>query len=277
MIQAPVRGVGLGLRRPLIERMREDPPELGFLELAPENWIGLGGRHARRLAWAAERYPLILHGLSLSLGGPGALDEQLLRDVKGFMDRYGIELYSEHLSYCADDAQLYDLMPIPFTDDAVRHVAERIRRVEEIIERPFTIENVSYYAPLATEMSELEFLNAVLEEADCGLLLDVNNIVVNAINHRYDPEAFLAAIPAERVVYLHLAGHHEEAEDLRVDTHGAPVADPVWSLLAQTYGRFGPVPTLLERDFDFPPLAELLAEVARARALQAEHGGDRGA
>ena len=161
-------------------------------------------------------------------------------------------------------------MPIPFTADAVRHVAARIRRAQEILERPIAVENVSYYAAPGAELSEIEFVTAVLEEADCGLLLDVNNIFVNAVNHGYDPVGFLHALPAERVLYFHTAGHFVEAPDLRVDTHGAAVCDDVWELLAAAYRHCGPVPTLLERDFNFPPLDELLGEVARIRRLQAD-------
>jgi uncharacterized protein (UPF0276 family) len=192
-----------------------------------------------------------------------------VRGVRKFLDAHGIRYYSEHLSYCSDDGHLYDLMPIPFTEDAVKHVASRIRRVQDILEREIAVENVSYYAAPGAEMTELEFLNAVLERADCGLLLDVNNIYVNSINHRYDADAFLAGVPARRVRYLHVAGHYVEAEDLRVDTHGADVIDPVWTLLERTYARLGPLPTLLERDFNIPPLPTLLREVERVRALQA--------
>jgi uncharacterized protein (UPF0276 family) len=272
---ANVRGVGLGYRRPLVNQMLETPPaQVDFMELAPENWIGLGGRHADHLRSFTERYPFVAHGLSLSLGGPAPLDEDLLRRIKAFLDLHDIQIYTEHLSYCSDEGQLYDLMPIPFTEEAVRWVADRIRIVEEITERPFAVENVSYYASHGAEMSEIDFLNAVLAEADCGLLLDVNNIYVNSINHRYDALEFLAGIPAERVTYLHIAGHHEEAEDLRVDTHGAPIVDPVWELLETTYERLGPVPTMLERDFNFPPLQELLREVDQVHAAQAPFRDD---
>jgi uncharacterized protein (UPF0276 family) len=191
-----------------------------------------------------------------------------VKNVKRFLDAHGIRYYTEHLSYCSDDGHLYDLMPIPFTEDAVKHVASRIRRVQDILEREIAVENVSYYAAPGAEMTELEFLNGVLERADCGLLLDVNNIYVNSINHRYDADAFMAGVPADRVRYFHVAGHYVEAEDLRVDTHGADVCDPVWRLLDRAYGRFGPVPTLLERDFNIPPLATLVREIGRVRALQ---------
>lgn len=262
-------GAGLGLRRGLMETLWErQPEEVDFLEVAPENWIGVGGRQGRRFREFTERYPVTLHGLSLSLGAPSPLDEELLRRIRRFMDRHGITFYSEHLSYCGDDGHLYDLMPIPFTDEAVRYVAGRIRRAQEILGQRIAVENVSYYATPDRSLSEAEFVRAVLEEADCDLLLDVNNIVVNAINHGYDAAEFLQAMPAERVAYLHVAGHYVEAEDLRVDTHGAAVSDPVWRLLAQTYERLGPLPTLLERDFNFPPLDELLGEVRLVRALQ---------
>jgi hypothetical protein len=244
-----------------------------FFEVAPENWIGVGGPLGRKLRWFTERYPFVTHGLSLSLGSPAPLDEPFLERVRNFLDEHGIRFYTEHLSYCSDDGHLYDLMPIPFTGDAVRYVAGRIRRTQEILERRIGIENVSYYAAPGAEMSETEFVRAVLEEADCDLLLDVNNVYVNAVNHRYDPREFLAAMPAKRVVYFHVAGHYVEAEDLRVDTHGADVCDDVWRLLADAYRRFGPVPTLLERDFNIPPLPALLSEVDRIARLRAEATG----
>jgi uncharacterized protein (UPF0276 family) len=250
---------------------------LDFFEIAPENWIGVGGTLGRRLRALTERFPFICHGLSLSLGGPAPLDETFLRRVRRFLDEHQIRLYSEHLSYCADDAHLYDLMPIPFTEAAVHYVADRIKRTQELIGRRMAIENVSYYTPVGAEMRELDFINAVLREADCELLLDVNNIYVNSVNHRYDAGEFLRGLPRERVAYFHLAGHYDEAPDLIVDTHGAEVIDPVWQLLDQAYGHCGPVPTLLERDFNFPPLAELLAEVAQIRSLQARHAAPEAA
>ena len=266
----PITGAGLGLRRALLQPLRQAlPDEVDFFEVAPENWLGMGGRLGKQFRFFTERYPFVIHGLSLSLGGPGPLDEELLKRIKAFMDQHAIRFYTEHLSYCSDDGHMYDLMPIPFTEEAVRYVASRIRRAQEILERPIGIENVSYYAAPGQEIRELDFLNAVLAEADCDLLLDINNIYVNSINHGYEPLEFLHGVPAERVVYFHVAGHYVEAEDLRVDTHGAAVSDPVWDLLAQAYEHFGPVPTLLERDFNIPPLPELLAEVGRVRDLQA--------
>ena len=238
------------------------------MEVAPENWLGVGGALGRKFRWFTERYPFVLHGLSLSLGGPAPLDEHFLHRLKRFMDEHDIRFYTEHLSYCGDDGHLYDLMPIPFTEDAVQYTVARIRRAQEILERPIGIENVSYYAAPGQEMKEIEFVRAVLEEADCRLLLDVNNIFVNSINHRYDAEQFLKALPRERVVYFHVAGHFVEAEDLRVDTHGSDVCDDVWKLLGTAYEHFGIVPTLLERDFNIPPIPELLDEVRLIRKLQ---------
>jgi uncharacterized protein (UPF0276 family) len=251
----------------------QPPVQVQFLEVAPENWIGVGGRLGRQLRAFTERYPFVCHGLSLNLGGPAPLDEAFLRRVRQFLDTHQARCYSEHLSYCADDGHLYDLMPIPFTEDAVRHVASRIRRTQEILDRRIAIENVSYYAAPGREMEEIAFINAVLEEADCDLLLDVNNLYVNSINHRYDPETFLKALSGERIAYAHVAGHYVEAEDLRVDTHGADVIAPVWALLQTAYEHFGVFPTLLERDFNIPPLADLLAEVDTIARLQGDADG----
>ena len=265
----PVTGTGLGLRRSLMGPLRDNPPgQVDFFEVAPENWIGIGGRMGRNFRHFTERYPFVAHGLSLSIGSPAPLDETFIHRVKRLLDEHNIRFYSEHLSYCSDDGHLYDLMPIPFTEEAVHHVAGRIRRVQDILERRIAMENVSYYAAPGKEMEETEFLNAVLDEADCDLLLDVNNIYVNSINHRYDAESFLKSLPANRVAYFHIAGHYDEADDLKVDTHGAAIIDPVWSLLETAYRHFGVVPTLLERDFNIPPLPELLAEVSHIAGLQ---------
>lgn len=242
------------------------------MEVAPENWMSAGGSLGRKFRWFTERYPFVCHGLSLSLGGPAPLDEHFLQRLKRFLDAHDIRCYTEHLSYCGDDGHLYDLMPIPFTGEAVRYTADRIRRTQEILERRIAVENVSYYAAPGKQMDEIEFVRGVLEEADCDLLLDVNNIYVNSVNHGYEPAEFLAALPAARVAYLHVAGHFVEAEDLRVDTHGSDVCDPVWSLLEAAYGHCGVVPTLLERDFNIPPLADLMTEISRIRALQAAAG-----
>ena len=265
----PVSGSGLGLRRDLFDELEANfPAEIDFMEVAPENWIGMGGKLGKRFRAFTEKVPFVTHGLSLSLGSPAPLDEKFVQDVKIFLDQFKIRCYSEHLSYCSDDGHLYDLMPIPFTQEAVKYVADRIKRVQEILERKIAVENVSYYAAPGKEMDEIDFINAVLEEADCELLLDVNNIYVNSVNHRYDPIEFLQALPKERIAYCHVAGHYNEAEDLIVDTHGADVIDPVWEILDKAYELFGNMPTLLERDFNFPPLDALMKEVFTIRKLQ---------
>ncbi|MCA1925699.1 MAG: DUF692 domain-containing protein [Thiobacillus sp.] len=273
MTPRPPSGAGLGFRREMLPALNTRVPDaIGFFELAPENWIELGGLHARDLRRFTERHPFVCHGLSLSLGGITPLDELLLVKIRQFMDAHGIALYTEHLSYCSDDGHLYDLLPIPFTEDAVKYVAARIRRAQDILERRIAIENASYYTPSPiAEMDEPAFIRAVLEEADCDLHLDVNNVYVNSVNHRYDPVEFLQAMPSERIVYMHMAGHYNEAPDLIVDTHGADVIEPVWSLLDAAYRIHGVAPTLLERDFNIPPLHELVHEVERIAGIQRQH------
>jgi len=264
-----LQGAGLGLRRALLGPFEnQDLSPVSFMEVAPENWINIGGWRGKAFAEYAEKQPMILHGLSLSIGGPSPLDETFLAKVRKFMHLHKVPLYSEHLSYCTDNGHLYDLMPIPFTEEAVYYVAARIRRTQDIIEQQIAIENVSYYAAPGQEMSEIEFINAVLSEADCKLLLDVNNIYVNSINHNYDPVTYLQGLPGERIAYGHIAGHYNQAEDLLVDTHGAAVISNVWDLLGLAYKTFGVFPTLLERDFNFPLVSELLAEVEQIVAIQ---------
>ncbi|MFK8048066.1 MAG: DUF692 domain-containing protein [Halioglobus sp.] len=274
-MKAPVReldGAGLGLRRALLgPLLAMDHDSVDFMEVAPENWIGVGGRFGKQFRELAERYTIGFHGLSLDIGGPDPIDVELVQSVRNLMDEIGAPIYSEHLTYCAAQGHLYDLLPIPFTEEAVHYVASRVKQVQDIIGQPLILENASYYAQAHTDLSESEFVTAVLEEADCELLLDVNNIYVNSINHRYDALKYLDALPLERVRYIHIAGHFNEAEDLKVDTHGDDVIEDVWQLLAEAYGRIGSVPTLLERDFNLPPLADLLQEVERIRTLQELH------
>ncbi len=260
---------GLGMRREFTDALLEMPETpLDFIEVAPENWMAMGGRNAKRLARATERFPLFCHGLSLSIGSPAPLDEAFVKRLKTFLDDNEVVCYSEHLSYCSDDGHLYDLMPIPFTDEAVNYVSERIQRVQDLLKRRLVIENVSYYAAPGQMMQEIDFINAIMQKADCELLLDVNNVYVNSINHRYDPAEYIKALPTERIAYMHVAGHYNEADDLIVDTHGADVIDPVWSLLDLSYQTHGPRPTLLERDFNIPPLETLFEEVKTIKQLQ---------
>ncbi|SDI87102.1 hypothetical protein SAMN04488540_103325 [Ferrimonas sediminum] len=270
-----ISGAGLGLKREMVEEFVTEglPSSIDFLEVAPENWLKVPPRLARKFRSLTERHPFVCHGLSLSIGAPAPLDVDFVKQVKRFLDTHGIELYSEHLSYCSGNAHMYDLMPIPFTEEAVDHVAARIRTVQEIIERPLIIENVSYYAEPGAEMDEVTFINEVLRRADCQLLLDVNNIYVNSVNHNYDADAFLAALDGSRTAYYHVAGHYKEAEDFLVDTHGAEVIDPVWRLLKKAYQLHGIHPTLLERDFNLPKTSELVREIDHIHEIAAEVKG----
>jgi uncharacterized protein (UPF0276 family) len=264
-----VHGAGLGLRRSFLSEIVENPlKEVDFYEVAPENWITIGGKLGKQFRAMTERFDFVCHGLSLSIGSTDPLDEKFVREVKNFMAEHKIKFYSEHLSYCSNEGHLYDLMPMPFTSEAVSHVAARIRRVQDILEQKIAIENISYYAAPGQEMSEIDFFNAVVEEADCDVLIDINNIYVNSVNHGYDAAAFLKAIPADRIAYAHIAGHYVEAEDFLVDTHGADIIDPVWKLLGKAYELYGVFPTLLERDFNIPPLEELVKEVRTIRSIQ---------
>ncbi len=270
MINKKIAGSGLGLRREHMSTLMADTPKIiDFFEIAPENFLGLGGKKGVDFRWFSERYPIVAHGLSLSLGGLDPLDEVFLLRIKAFMREHNIELYTEHLSYCSHNGHLYDLLPIPFTEEAVHHVASRIKRTQYILEMPIAVENASYYvtAPIS-EMDELSFINAVIEEADCLLHLDVNNIYVNSVNHNYDPEQFLRGLPGERIVYCHVAGHDQKSPSLIIDLHGSDVIDPVWDLLEKAYQQFGMFPTLLERDFNIPPLGELIKEVEHIAKLQ---------
>ncbi len=266
-----LKGAGLGLRRSFLNEFLQTPQsDVDFFEIAPENWITIGGKFGKQFRAMTEQHKFVCHGLSLSLGSTDPLDEAFVLQIKNFMQQHGIEHYSEHLSYCSHNGHLYDLMPIPFTQEAVKHVATRIKRVQEILERKIAIENVSYYTFLGAEMTEIDFFNAVVNEADCDVLLDVNNIYVNSVNHHYDALEFLNAMPVERITYAHIAGHYKEADDFLVDTHGAPIIAPVWKLLQHAYQRFGVFPTLLERDFNLPSISELVAEVKQIKKFQTE-------
>lgn len=262
-------GAGLGLRRALMGPLLSmADTAVDFLELAPENWIGVGGRYAKGLEALGERFPFVMHGLSLDIGGPDPLDMELLAGVSDLLRRFDVPVYSEHLSYCAADGHLYDLLPIPFTDEAVRYVSDRVTRVQDQLGMPLVLENSSYYAQAHRDMDEATFICAIVAETGCELLLDVNNVYVNSVNHGYEPLAFIDALPLQSVRYLHIAGHYDEAPDLKVDTHGTEVIDQVWGLLDETYARLGALPTLLERDFNFPKMEDLLLEIERIRKAQ---------
>ncbi|BFT29791.1 DUF692 domain-containing protein [Alteromonas sp. D210916BOD_24] len=270
-----IKGAGLGFRREMLDELFPRlPSEVDFWEVAPENWIPMGGRYQEQFANAVCQAPFSAHGLSLSIGSSDKLDVEFVKSVKHFLDANHIALYSEHLSYCSGQGHMYDLMPIPFTEEAIRHVVKRIKQVQDIIERPLVLENVSYYMAPGQQISELEFTNSVLKDADCLMLLDVNNVYVNSINHRYDAKEFIQGLPSDKIVYGHIAGHFDEAEDLKVDTHGADVIAPVWELLDHAYALHGVFPTLLERDFNIPPLSDLLKEVRKIKQIQAKYESD---
>ena len=264
-----IYGAGLGFRREMLKELLPTlPSEVDFWEVAPENWIPLGGKYQKQFQQASSQSPFTTHGLSLSIGSSDKLDVEFVKTVKRFLDANDIALYSEHLSFCSGNGHMYDLMPVPFTEDAIKHVVSRIAQVQDIIERPLVLENVSYYLAPGQEMDELEFTSSILNESGCQMLLDVNNVYVNSINHKYDAKAFIRGLPSDKIVYGHIAGHYDEAEDLKVDTHGADVIEPVWELLEYAYLTHGVFPTLLERDFNIPPLNELLAEVKRIKQIQ---------
>lgn len=264
--------VGIGYRKDFSKSFLESEvlnPD--FIEVAPENWIGIGGYWKQQLHKALEKYPLYCHGLSLSVGSPEGVDLDFVKAVKRFLDDTQAVLYSEHLTFSkVDNAHLYDLLPIPFTRAAIQRVVENIEQVQEILQRPLILENGSYYTVLKSEMDEPTFINEIVSRSGCSLLLDVNNVYVNSFNHGYDAKAFINQMPLDKVEYIHMAGHHQVNERLIIDTHGAPIIDPVYDLFAYTTTALGrDVPVLLERDFNIPDLEELQSELNELKGIKA--------
>ncbi len=256
--------VGIGYRKEFGEDfLYSEILQPSFIEFAPENWMNIGGYWKKVLKKLSEKYPITAHGLSLSIGSPEELDWDFLKKIKQFINDYNITVYSEHLSYSkCDNAHLYDLLPIPFRYDAVKHIVNRIKQVQDFLDRKITMEIVSYYTPVAAEMSEIEFINEIIKESDCNLLLDVNNVYVNAFNHNYDVQKFIDQLPLEKVSYIHMAGHEKVSDDLIIDTHGQPIIYPVYKLFEYTINKLEtPVPVLLERDFNIPDFSELAFEL----------------
>ncbi len=271
MTTKPLFGTGLGLRDEHISSLVEAfPNSIDFMEVAPENWIKSPFKPMDTFASLAKQVPIIAHGLSLSLGGPQPLDFDFLVDLKEFMQTYQLPLYSEHLTYCSYNGQLYDLLPIPFTEEAVHYVAKRIRDTQDFLEQRIGVENPSYYCAPGQKMREVDFINAVIAEAKCDLLLDVNNVYVNSVNHNYDPKEFIDQLKPSSICYIHIAGHWKKQDNLIIDTHGDTIINPVWDLLEHTYQNFGVTPTLIERDNDIPPLAECLDEIEIVKSIQAK-------
>jgi uncharacterized protein len=261
-------GFGLGLRAEHYADIFDGKPAVDWFEAVTENYLVAGGRPLHNLMRVRERFPVALHGVSLSIGSTGPLDLSYLAQVKGLAKRVDPVWISDHLCWTGVNGKnLHDLLPLPYTEEALAHVVARVRAVQEILGRRILLENVSsYLAFQESRMTEWEFLSAVATQADCLLLLDVNNVYVSSVNHEFDPITFLDAIPADRVQQIHLAGH-ESHGDYLIDTHDQPVPDAVWSLYREALKRFGVVPTMIERDANIPPLAELEAELRIARRM----------
>ncbi|MGY8953631.1 MAG: HvfB family MNIO-type RiPP peptide maturase [Flavobacteriales bacterium] len=268
-----MQGIGLGFRRDVANDIINSEFELPeFIEVAPENWMKMGGYWKKQFDRATEKYPLTCHGLSLSIGSVEELDLNFLKDLKEFLDQYNVKIYSEHLSYSkCENAHLYDLLPIPFREDAVKHIVTRIKTVQDILERPLVLENVSYYTAVAAEMPEAEFISSIISESGCQMLLDINNVYVNAFNHNYNTKEFINALPLDSVAYIHMAGHEQIEPDLIIDTHGKDIIDPVFELLDWTIQKINPVPVLLERDFNIPELNALEGELTQLQNITKKH------
>jgi uncharacterized protein (UPF0276 family) len=264
-------GAGIGLRRSFYEALPRTGRQLDWVEIIPENFLSVGGRTRQALEACAERWPVLPHGVGLNIGGPDPLDEEYVTQLAGLVKRLDSPFFSDHLVYSRlNGVYLHDLLPLPFNEEAVEHVVPRVREVVARVGRPFLLENPSYYAHMpGGTLAEATFLRHVAEQADCGLLLDVNNVYVNSQNHAYDPRAFLDALPLERVVQIHLAGH-TRYPDVIIDTHGAPVSDDVWPLYRYVLERTGPVSTLIEWDQDIPSMEAVLDQADLARAVLKE-------
>lgn len=265
--------VGIGYRKEFSKTfLNSNVLQPDFVEVAPENWLGIGGYWKQELKKVLAKYPLYCHGLSLSVGSPEGVDIDFVKQVKQFLDDTDAVLYSEHLTFSkVDNAHLYDLLPIPFTKEAIDRVSENILQVQDILKKPLILENGSYYTVLEAEMSEEDFVNEILNRTGCELLLDVNNVYVNAYNHHYDAKTFITKMPLDKVKYIHMAGHYQVNEQLIIDTHGADVIDPVYDLFRFTIEQMDKdVPVLLERDFNIPELDILQTEINNLRVIKNE-------
>ena len=265
--------VGIGYRKEFSKQfLQSSELQPDFIEVAPENWMGIGGYWKQQLNAVRKQYPLFLHGLSLSVGSPDGIDLQFVKKLKRFIDETDATLYSEHLSFTStNNAHLYDLLPIPFTNQALNRVVSNIKQVQDVLGRRIILENSSYYTVLKQEMSELEFIREIVSRADCDLLLDVNNVFVNAFNHGYNSREFIEQLPLDRVQYIHMAGHYQVNESLIVDTHGTAIIDPVYELFAFAIQKIGrDIPVLLERDFNIPDLKDLQKEIDQLRTLKSK-------
>ena len=270
MVNPPALGFGLGLRVDHYEAILADRPAIDWFEVLSENYLVGGGKPLHYLMRMRERYPLVMHGVSMSIGSTAPLDREYLRQLKELAERVQPAWISDHLCWTGVAGRnTHDLLPLPYTEEALEHVVGRVRAVQDFLGRRILLENVSSYVAFRdSRLTEWEFLREVAERADCLILLDVNNIYVSAVNHEFDAREYLDAIPVERVQQIHLAGHENQGDYL-IDTHDHPVPDPVWELYAAAVGRFGAVSTMIERDAHIPPVEELCAELDEARALAA--------
>jgi uncharacterized protein (UPF0276 family) len=268
--ERPFLGFGLGLRTDHYRSVLDERPPVDWFEILSENYMVGGGKPLYFLDRIRADYPMVMHGVSLSVGSTDPLNREYLRELKALCDRVEPQWLSDHLCWTGVDGRnLHDLLPLPYTEEAIRHVSGRVMQVQDYLGRRILLENVSSYLGYqSSEMSEWEFLNAVAEQADCLILLDINNIYVSSHNHRFDPLDYLDGIAPQRVMQFHLAGHTRQG-DMLIDTHDQPVIDPVWALYAEAVRRFGSVSTMIERDDNIPPLNELLAELDRARRIAA--------
>ncbi len=264
----PFLGYGLGLRSTYYQQILQQSPDVDWFEVVSENFMVQGGKALYYLDAIAERYPLVMHGVSLSIGGPHALDPDYLKQLKQLADRVKPAWISDHLCWSRGNAhQLHDLLPLPYTAESLEYIAGRVAQVQDVLQRPLVLENVSSYVRAASDdFTEWEFLAALTRVSGCELLLDVNNVYVSSRNHGFDPWTFIQSLPKDKVRQLHLAGHSDYGAYV-IDTHDHPVSDPVWALYQRTLEHFGPVATLLERDDHFPPFEELLDELQKAREL----------
>jgi len=268
----PLSGFGLGLRTPHYEAILNEPHAIDWLEVITENYLVPGGKPLWYLERIRERFPLVMHGVSLSIGGTDPIDEDYLKSVRALAARVEPQWISDHLCWTGIEGKnLHDLLPLPYTEEALRSVALRVGQVQEALGRQILLENVSSYLTYrSSEMPEWEFLREVAQRADCAILLDINNIYVSSVNHGFDPLTYLQAMPRARVRQFHLAGHSDMQGHL-IDTHDHPIAPPVWDLYAQAVARFGAVPTMIERDDNIPDLRVLVAELDVAREIAGRH------
>ncbi|KTD42173.1 DUF692 domain-containing protein [Legionella parisiensis] len=264
----PFLGFGLGLRPDYYEEILEQKPDLDWFEVLTENYMVPGGKPLYYLDQIRAHYPIVMHGVSLSLGSTDSLDRDYLNQLKALVARIEPVWVSDHLCWTGvNGINAHDLLPVPYTRETVNHIASRIHQVQDFLGRPILIENVSSYLTYKqSEMTEWEFIQEIVKQADCYILLDINNIYVSSVNHQFNPIDYIMAMPPERVAQIHLAGHSNHGNYI-IDTHDAPVIQPVWSLYAAALQRLGPISSMIERDDNMPPFAELLAEINQARRI----------